>query len=161
MAVSSSVIGKAIFTHWTHAPVVLFGGCSRRERATIVLMARRPFSRRCWVWAIASKGRSLVVALGNRNRGCEVLGLRNSDLLFSKQHDRLTTLRWLPSGLLVETRFDGIGVLNPVSGERIHDVAFHEHCGAAKPTEDEGHLYLVTAAGAVFALRWPPIGKAK
>jgi len=98
-----------------------------------------------------------VVALANGTGGCEVLGLRDTDLLFSKKHDSIITLQWVPSGLLVETRFDGIGVLNPVSGERLHDVVFHEDCEAAQPAEAEGHLYVLTAAGAVFALRWPPM----
>jgi hypothetical protein len=126
------------------------------DRQTGGLLARRRFPGRRYLRAIASKGRSLVVALSKGRGGCEVLGFRDSNLLFRKQHNPITTLQWVPSGLLVETRFDGIGVLNPVSGERIHDVAFHEHCEAAQPEEDGGHLYVLTAAGGLFALRWPP-----
>jgi hypothetical protein len=56
-----------------------------------------------------------------------------ANLLFSKQHDPITTLQWASSGLVVETRYEGIGVLNPLTGERIHDVVFHEDCEAAQP----------------------------
>jgi hypothetical protein len=126
------------------------------DRQTGKLLERRALPRRRWIRALASKGHNLMVALSNGKGGCEVLGFRNTNLLFSKEQDPIKTLQWLPSGLLVETRYDGIGVLNPVSGERLCDVVFHEHCEAAQPAEADGHLYVLTAMGAVFALRWPP-----
>lgn len=129
------------------------------ERKTGKLLARRALPRRRWVRALASKGRSLMVALSNGTGGCEVLRFRGTDLLFSKQHDPITTLQWVPSGLLVETRYDGIGVLSPASGERLYDVIFHEDCEVGQPAEANGHLYVLTAAGAIFTLRWPPSGQ--
>jgi hypothetical protein len=123
------------------------------------VLARHVFPRRRWVRTFASRGRRLLVVLSNGIGKFELLGFQDTNLLFSKQHDYILTLQWAPSGLLVETRYDGIGILNPLTGERVHDVVFHEDCEAAQPAELEGQLYVLTVAGAVFALRWPPHGK--
>ena len=126
------------------------------DRRTGKTLARCPLPRRRLPRALVSKGRNLVVALSNWPHGSEVLGFRDAHLLFSKRHDSIATLSWLPSGLLVDTRYDGIGILSPATGERLQDVAFHEYCDAAQPAEAEGRLYALTAPGALFALRWPP-----
>ena len=129
------------------------------DRQTGRLSARHQFPPQRWVSSFASRRSRLLVVLSGETSKGEVLGFQDAKLLFTKQLDSVTSLRWAPSGLLVETRYDGIGILNPLNGERIHNVEFHEHCEAAQPAEIKGSLYVLTAMGAVFALRWPPPGR--
>jgi hypothetical protein len=129
------------------------------DRRSGKLLAQQTLPRRRHSFGLAARKRNLVITTYSDGRGGhELLGFRDGRLLFTKRHD-CTSLRWLPSGLLVETRYDGIGILNPATGEQLHNIEFHEACEAAKPAEYEGHLYLLTVAGAVLALRWPPSGK--
>lgn len=126
------------------------------EPRTGKLLERRTFPRRRDLRTCCSRGRHVVLSLSDRNTLSEIVGLRDNKLLFTRRAEWLANLRWLPSGLLVETRFEGIGVLNPRTGDRLHDIHFDEDCQAAQPDEVGRRLYLLTARGVVLALRWPP-----
>jgi putative pyrroloquinoline-quinone binding quinoprotein len=130
------------------------------DRQTGQLLARYPFSRGRIVRALVSNVRRVVVVLSYGRGRCEILGFRITDLTFNRQHDSIATLQWLPSGELVGRHFDGIGVLDPDTGERICEVAFQGECRAAQPAEQDGRLYALTTGGTVHALRWPPTRKA-
>jgi hypothetical protein len=130
------------------------------DRQTGRLLARYPFSRGRIVRAVVSNGLRVVVALSYGRGRCEILGFRNTDLTFNRQHDPIATLRWLPSGELVETRFDGIGVLDSDTGERTLEIAIRDSEMIAQPAKENGRLHLLTNSGAVYALRWPPTSKA-
>ena len=128
---------------------------SWHDRQTGKLLEKHRFPR----WfnrAVASKGRNVAVAIATWSGNSQLLMFQDARLLFKQKHAAIFNLRWLPSGRLVETRFDGIGTLDPSNGMRVHDIAFHERCQLGQPEEFDQHLYVLTEGGAVYALRWPP-----
>jgi hypothetical protein len=106
------------------------------------------------IMGLATKGRQAVALLSN-GTDWEIAAFRDTRLLFRKPAQAFT-VGWLPSGLLLETRFDGIGILDPKKGDRVLDIPFREECMAGRPAELDGHLYVLTHRGYLLALRWPP-----
>jgi len=124
--------------------------------STGALLSRRSFPRR-WILSYICRGRLTLAVLASKNDGShEIAGLRDDAVVFRRDEEFLDSLRWLPDGSIVETRFDGLGVLDPTTGERLHDVRFSDECGAAPPAIGDRHLYALTRSGRLLALRWPP-----
>jgi hypothetical protein len=71
----------------------------------------------------------------------------------------LVGLRWSPeTGLVYESRSDGLGIVDPRSGELLHDIVSRTNHGAAHcglVDVQNGTIYLLGLRGVVRALRHP------
>jgi outer membrane protein assembly factor BamB len=71
----------------------------------------------------------------------------------------LVGLRWSPeTGLVYESRSDGLGIVDPRSGELLHDIVSRTNHGAAHcglVDVQDGTIYLLGLRGVVRALRHP------
>ena len=123
---------------------------------TGTMIARRSFRGRRLMTYATKGNRTFVVLAPKMGLGRELVGLSGRDVVFRRREESLSTITRLPSGRIVETSYDGIAIVSPLTGERIIHVQFDDECMAAQPAEHEDGLYILTMNGVVWALRWPP-----
>jgi outer membrane protein assembly factor BamB len=89
-----------------------------------------------------------------------LIGLSREGELFRRPCAReLLGLRWSPeSGLVYEARTDGLGIIDPRSGELLHNIVSRTnhgtaHCGLVDV--QDGTIYMLSLRGVVRALRHP------
>jgi len=73
------------------------------------------------------------VVASKRGEGTALVGLRDDTMVFRRDEEFLSGLRWLPDGTVVELRFDGLGVLDPATGRRLHHIPLFDDAGCAPP----------------------------
>lgn len=120
------------------------------------ILSRRTFRRRRLTDYVCRGHRAIVRLASSRPGWSEIVGLRDGVLVFRRVEELLGSLRWLPDGTVVESRFDGLGVLDPSTGNRIHHIQFPNDAWTGPPALAGGRLYVLTERGGLWALRWPP-----
>lgn len=124
------------------------------NRDTGAIQDRCAFPRR-FLLSYACKGERVLAVLTRDSGRTELLGLRDHAVVFRRTCD-VGSVRWLSNGSVFESRVDGLGVLNPNTGECVHHIRFPVDNSAAPPEFRAGCLYVLTQRGSLWALNWPP-----
>jgi hypothetical protein len=109
---------------------------------------------------MATKPQDVLFASQDREPDRLLIGLSADGELFRQPAPlSLTGLRWsAETGLAYESRLDGLGILDPRTGDRLHSLVapwdrHSAHCGQVEVRD--GLIYLLGAHGELFALRHP------
>jgi hypothetical protein len=123
-------------------------------RDCMLVVAQRAYSD------MSTKPQDVLFASQAHEADRLLIGLSLHEEMFRQPAPRsLTGLRWSPdTGLMYESRLDGLGIIDPRTGERLHDVAapwdrHSAHCGQVDVRD--GVIYLLGAHGELYALRHP------
>jgi hypothetical protein len=113
---------------------------------------------------MSTKPQDVLLASQAHEPDRHLIGLSSDGELVRHPAPRsLIGLRWsVETGLAYESRLDGIGILDPRTGERLHSIVapwdrYSAHCGQVDVRD--GRIYLLGAHGELFALRHPEPAK--